>query len=125
MCASRRMSKKREMLRRCLDHYINYLLQKQIENKERGFPAIIDEDIEKKIEGLNALKETWNQPSEDKKVDMKYYKLLSDSLIIYRQELLKSIDLTQGDVQGLKDPFLETELELKLVEEVRRLYNME
>ena len=56
---------------------------------------------------------------------MKYYKLLSDSLIIYRQELLKSIDLTQGDVQGLKDHFLETELELKLVEEVRRLYNME
>jgi hypothetical protein len=119
------MSKKREMLRRCLDHYINYLLQKQIENKKRGFPTIIDEDIEKKIEGLNALKETWNLPSEDKKIDMKYYKLLSDSLIIYRQELLKSIDLTQGDVQGLKDPFLETELELKLVEEVRRLYNME
>jgi hypothetical protein len=119
------MSKKREMLRRCLDHYINYLLQKQIQNKNRGFPTIIDEDIEKKIEGLNALIETWNQPPEDKKIDMKYYKLLSDSLIIYRQELLKSIDLTQGDVQGLKDPFLETELELKLVEEVRRLYNME
>jgi hypothetical protein len=118
------MSKKREMLRRCLDHYINYLLQKQIENKKRSFPTIIEEDIEKKIEGLNALKETY-PPSEDKKVDMKYYKLLSDSLIIYRQELLKSIDLTQGDVQGLKDPFLETELELKLVEEVRRLYNME
>ena len=116
---------KREMLRRCLDHYINYLLQKQIENKKHGFPTIIDEDIEKKIEGLNALIETCNQPSEDKKVDVTYYKLLSDSLIIYRQELLKSIDLTQGDVQGLKDPFLETELELKLVEEVRRLYNME
>ena len=119
------MSKKKEMLRRCLDHYINYLLAKQRENKKRGFPGIIDEDIEKKIEGLNALKLIWNAPSEDKKIDMKYYKLLSDSLIIYRQELLKSIDLAQGDVQGLKDPFLETELELKLVEEVRRLYNME
>lgn len=94
------MSKKREMLRRCLDYYINYLLQKQIEIKKRGFPTIIDEDIEKKIEGLNALKETWNQPSEDKKIDMKYYKLLSDSLIIYRQKLLKSIDVTQGDVEG-------------------------
>jgi len=115
------MSKKKEMLRRCLDHYINYLLAKQRENKKRGFPGIIDEDIEKKIEGLNALKVTWNAPSEDKKIDMKYYKLLSDSLIIYRQELLKSIDHTQGDVQGLKDPFLETELELKLVEEVRQL----
>ena len=55
---------------------------------------------------------------------MKYYKLLSDSLINYRQELLKSIDLAQGDVQGLKDPFFETELELKLVE-VRRDYKME
>ena len=119
------MSKKREVVLRCLDHYINYLLQKQIENKKRGFPTIIDEDIEKKIEGLNALKETWNQPSEDKNIDMKYYKLLSDSLINYRQELLKSIDLAQGDVQGLKDPFFETELELKLIEEVRRVYNME
>lgn len=118
------MSKKREMLRRCLDHYIHYLLEKQRENKKRGFPNIIDEDKVKKIEGLDALKEMWNAPSEDKKIDLKYYKLLSDSLINYRQELLKSIDLTQGDVQGLKDPFLETELELKLVE-VRRLYNME
>jgi hypothetical protein len=119
------MSKKREVLLRCIDHYINYLLEKQSENKKRGFPSIIDEDIEKKIEGLNALKETWDQPSEDKKIDMQYYKLLSDSLINYRQELLKSIDLAQGDVQGLRDPFLETELELKLVEEVRRVYDME
>jgi len=108
-----------------LDHYINYLLEKQRENKKRGFPGIINEDIEKKIEGLNALKQTWNPPSEDKKIDMKYYKLLSDSLINYRHELLKSIDLAQGDVQGLKDPFFETELELKLIEEVRRVYNME
>ena len=77
------------------------------------------------MKGLNALKQTWNPPSEDKKIDMKYYKLLSDSLINYRQELLKSIDLAQGDVQGLKDPFFETELELKLIEEVRRVYNME
>ena len=119
------MSKKRKVVLRCLDHYINYLLEKQRENKKRDFPGIINEDIEKKIEGLNALKQTWNPPSEDKKFDIKYYKLLSDSLINYRQELLKSIDLAQGDVQGLKDPFLETELELKLVEEVRRLYNME
>ena len=52
------------------------------------------------------------------------YKLLSDSLINYRQELLKSIDLAQGECK-LKDPFFETELELKLVEEVRRVYNME
>jgi len=94
-------------------------------NKKRGFPGIINEDIEKKIEGLNALKQTWNSPSEGNKIDMKYYKLFSDSLITYRQELLKSIDLAQGDVQGLKDPFFETELELKLVEEVRRVYNME
>ena len=54
------LSKKREMILRCLDHYINYLREKQKENKKRGFPSIIDEDIEKKIEGLNALKETWN-----------------------------------------------------------------
>jgi hypothetical protein len=119
------MSKKREVLLRCLDHYINYLLEKQRENKKRGFPNVIDEDIEKKIEGLNALKETWSPSSEDRKIDMKYYQLLSDSLINYRQELLKSIDLAQGDVQGLRDPFLETELELKLVEEVRRVYDME
>ena len=119
------MSKKREMLLRCLDHYIHYLREKQKETKKRGFPSIIDEDIEKKIEGLNSLKETWNPPSEDNKFDSKYYKLLSDSLINYRQELLKSIDLVQGDVQGLKDPFLETELELKLVEEVRRIHDME
>jgi hypothetical protein len=119
------MSKKTEVVLRCLDHYINYFLEKQKENKKRGFPGIINEDIEKKIEGLNALKQTWNPPSEDKKIDMKYYKLFSDSLINYRQELLKSIDLAQGDVQGLKDPFLETELELKLIEEVRRVYNME
>lgn len=119
------MSKKREVLLRCIDHYINYLLEKQRENKNRGFPSIIDEDIEKKIEGLNALKETWDQPTEDKKILLQYYKLLSDSLINYRQELLKSIDLAQGDVQGLRDPFLETELELKLVEEVRRVYDME
>ena len=116
---------KREVVLRCLDHYINYLLEKQRENKKRDFPGIINEGIEKKIEGLNALIQTWNPPSEDKKIDMKYYKLLSDSLINYRQELLKSIDLAQGDVQGLKDPFFETELELKLVEEVRRVYNME
>ena len=60
------MSKKREVVLRCLDHYINYLLEKQRENKKRGFPGIINEDIEKKIEGLNALKQTWNPPSEDK-----------------------------------------------------------
>ena len=59
------------------------------------------------------------------KIDKRYFKLFSDSLINYRQELLKSIDLAQGDVQGLKDPFLETELELKLVEEVRRVHDME
>ena len=119
------MSKKRETIMRCLDHYINYLLEKQRENKKRGYPSIIDEDIEKKIEGLNALKETWNRPSEDMKIDKRYFKLFSDSLINYRQELLKSIDQVQGDVQGLKDPFLETELELKLVEEVRRIHDME
>ena len=62
-----RMSKKREVVLRCLDHYINYLLEKQRENKKRGFPGIINEDIEKKIEGLNALKQTWNPPSKDKK----------------------------------------------------------
>ena len=73
-----------------MDHYINYLLEKQRENKKRGFPGIINEDIEKKIEGLNALKQTWNPPSGVA------YKLLSDSLIIYRQELLKSIDLAQA-----------------------------
>ena len=104
---------------------ITLIIFSKNKNKKRGFPNIIDEDKVKKIEGLDALKEMWNAPSEDKKIDLKYYKLLSDSLINYRQELLKSIDLTQGDVQGLKDPFLETELELKLVEEVRRLYNME
>jgi hypothetical protein len=70
------MSKKREVVLRCLDHYIDYLLEKQRENKKRGFPSVIDEDIEKKIEGLNTLKETWNLPSENKKVDMK-----SDSLM--------------------------------------------
>ena len=86
------MSKKRETIMRCLDHYINYLLEKQRENKKRGYPSIIDEDIEKKIEGLNALKETWNRPSEDMKIDKRYFKLFSDSLINYRQELLKSID---------------------------------
>ena len=107
------MSKKREVVLRCLDHYINYLLEKQRESNERGFPSVIHGDIEKKIEGLNALKVTWDLPSENKKVDTKYYNLFSDSLINYRQELLKSIDLAQGDVQGLKDPFLETELELK------------
>ena len=48
-----------------MDHYINYLLEKQRENKKRGFPGIINEDIEKKIEGLNALKQTWNPPSGD------------------------------------------------------------
>ncbi len=116
------MSKKREVVIRCLDHYINYLLEKQRENKKRGFPSVIDEDIEKKIEGLNALKVMWNLSSDNKKFDTKYYNLFSDSLINYRQELLKSIDL--GDVQGLKDPFLETELELKLIEEVRRIYDM-
>ena len=110
---------------RCLDHYINYLLEKQREGNKRGFPSVIHGDIEKKIEGLNALKVTWDLPSENKKVDTKYYNLFSDSLINYRQELLKSIDLAQGDVQGLKDPFLETELELKLIEEVRRIYEME
>ena len=46
---------KKAVVIRCLDHYINYLLEKQRENKKRGFPGIINEDIEKKIEGLNAL----------------------------------------------------------------------
>jgi hypothetical protein len=68
------MSKKREVVLRCLDHYINYLQEKQRENKKRGFPGIINEDIEKKIEGLNALKQTWNPSSEDRRIDMKYYK---------------------------------------------------
>ena len=70
----------------------------------------------------------WNRPGIHLRRQKDLYEVLqvmSDSLINYRQELLKSIDLAQGDVQGLKDPFFETELELKLVEEVRRVYNME
>ena len=98
------MSKKREMIMRCLAHYINYLLEKQRENKKRGYPRIIDEDIEKKIEGLNALKETWNRPSEDKKIDKRYFKLFSDSLINYRQELLKSIESSTGRCARSKRP---------------------
>ena len=98
------MSKKREMIMRCLDHYINYLLEKQRENKKRGYPSIIDEDIEKKIEGLNALKETWNRPFEDKKIDKRYFKLFSDSLINYRQELLKSIESSTGRCARSKRP---------------------
>ena len=67
MGITKTMSKKREVVLRCLDHYINYLLEKQRENKKRGFPGIINEDIEKKIEGLKALKQTWIRPSEDKR----------------------------------------------------------
>ena len=33
------MSKKREVVLRCLDHYINYLLEKQREVNESGFPS--------------------------------------------------------------------------------------
>jgi hypothetical protein len=43
------MSKKRDVVLRCLDHYINYLLEKQRENKKRGFPGIINEDIKGKL----------------------------------------------------------------------------
>ena len=65
------MSKKREVVLRCLDHYINYLIEKQREGNKRGFPSMIRGDIEKKIEGLKSLKTMWNLPSENKKVDTK------------------------------------------------------
>ena len=95
--------KRERVIMRCLAHYTNYLLEKQKENKKRGYPSIIDEDIEKKIEGLNALKETWNRPSEDR-IDKRYFKLFSDSLINYRQELLKSIESSTGRCARSKRP---------------------
>ena len=58
-------------------------------------------------------------------MDIKYHNLLSDALINYRQDLLRSIGLTKGDIQGLKDPFPQAELELRLIEEFRRMYNMD
>ena len=119
------MPKKIDMILRCLDYYVDFLRNKQKECKNRGFPKIIDEDIEKKIIDLNDLKETWILVGEKKKMDTKYHNLLSDALINYRQELLRSIDVTKGNIQGLKDPFPRTELELRLVEEVRCMHNMD
>ncbi len=119
------MPKKTDMILRCLDYYMDFLRSKQKECKNRGFPKIIDEDIEKKIKDLNDLKGNWIPVEEKKKMDIKYHNLLSDALINYRQDLLRSIGLTKGDIQGLKDPFPQAELELRLIEEFRRMYNMD
>ena len=96
------MPKKIDMILRCLDYYIDFLRSKQKECKNRGFPKIIDEDIEKKIKDLNDLKETWIPVGEKKKMDTKYHNLLSDALINYRQELLRSIGRDKRGYTGSK-----------------------
>ena len=50
------MPKKTDMILKDFHYYMDFLRNKQKECKNRGFPKIKDEDIEKKIKDLNDLK---------------------------------------------------------------------